>query len=70
MLNIRLGESVLIGDRLDTHLQLANRLGIITIRITNTIFKLQEVTNQDEIPNFTISNLRQLIDTSLEIKPD
>ena len=70
VLNIRLGESVLVGDRLDTHLQVANALGIITIRFTNSIFKLQEVRDQDEIPNFTISNLRQLVDISLETKPD
>ena len=69
MLNIRLGESVIVGDRLDTQLQTANTLGIITIRFTNSIFKLQEVRNQDEIPNFTISNLRQLISISLKIKP-
>ena len=69
MLNIRLGESVMVGDRLDTQLQTANTLGIITIRFTNSIFKLQEVRNQDEIPNFTISNLRQLISISQEIKP-
>jgi FMN phosphatase YigB (HAD superfamily) len=68
-LNIRLGESVMVGDRLDTQLQTANTLGIITIRFTNSIFKLQEVRNQDEIPNFTISNLRQLISISQEIKP-
>ena len=69
MLNISLGESVMVGDRLDTQLQTANTLGIITIRFTNSIFKPQEVRNQDEIPNFTISNLRQLISRSLEIKP-
>jgi FMN phosphatase YigB (HAD superfamily) len=69
ILNISLGESVMVGDRLDTQLQTANKLGIITIRFTNSIFKPQEVRNQDEIPNFTISNLRQLISISLEIKP-
>lgn len=69
ILNISLGESVMVGDRLDTQLQTANKLGIITIRFTNSIFKPQEVRNQDEIPNFTISNLRQLISISLGIKP-
>lgn len=69
ILNISLGESVMVGDRLDTQLQTANKLGIITIRFTNSIFKPQEVRNQDEIPNFTISNLKQLISISLEIKP-
>ena len=69
ILNISLGESVMVGDRFDTQLQTANTLGLITIRFTNSIFKLQEVRNQDEIPDFTISNLRQLMSISQEIKP-
>jgi FMN phosphatase YigB (HAD superfamily) len=59
------GETVLVGDRLDTHIQLANTLGMITIRLTNSIFSLQEASNQNEIPNFTLNNLGELVNTSL-----
>jgi FMN phosphatase YigB (HAD superfamily) len=69
MLKKRSGESVLVGDRLDTHIHTANRLGMITIRLTNSIFNLQEATNQKEIPNFTLNNLRELVSTSLIMKP-
>jgi FMN phosphatase YigB (HAD superfamily) len=69
MLKKRSGESVLVGDRLDTHIHTANRLGMITIRLTNSIFNLQEATNQKEIPNFTLNNLRELVRTSLIMKP-
>ena len=56
----RSGESLFIGDRLDTHIHIANTLGIITIRLTKSIFKVQEATNQNEIPNFTLNNLKEL----------
>jgi FMN phosphatase YigB (HAD superfamily) len=59
------GETVLVGDRLDTHIQLANTLGMITIRLTNSMFSLQEASNQNEIPNFTLNNLGELANTSL-----
>ena len=70
MLKKRSGESLLVGDRLDTHIQTANMMGMITIRLTNSIFKLQEATNENEIPNFTLNNLRELVNTSLISKPN
>lgn len=63
MLGRRSGESLLIGDRLDTHIHIANTLGIITIRLTKSIFKVQEATNQNEIPKFTLNNLGELANT-------
>ena len=66
----RPGETVLVGDRLDTHIQLANTLGMITIRFTKSIFSLQKATNQNEIPNFTLNNLGELVNTSLTKKPN
>ena len=64
MLRKRSGESLLIGDRLDTHIHIANTLGIITIRLTKSIFKVQEATNQNEIPTFTLNNLREIANAS------
>ena len=61
MLGKRSDESLLlIGDRLDTHIHIANTLGIISIRLTNSIFKVQEATNQNETPKFTLNKLREL----------
>jgi FMN phosphatase YigB (HAD superfamily) len=54
------GEPILIGDRLDTHIHIANTLGIITIRLTKSIFKVQVATNQNEIPKFTLNKLGEL----------
>lgn len=56
----RSGESLFIGDRLDTHIYIGNTLGIITIRLTKSIFKVHEATNQNEIPKFTLNNLKEL----------
>jgi putative hydrolase of the HAD superfamily len=60
MLDKTSGETLLIGDRLDTHIHTANTLGIFTIRLTNSIFKVQEPTNQYEIPKFTLNKLGEL----------
>jgi hypothetical protein len=38
---------------------------MITIRLTNSMFSLQEASNQNEIPNFTLNNLGELVNTSL-----
>jgi FMN phosphatase YigB (HAD superfamily) len=62
MMKKRSGECIMIGDRLDTYIQLANVLGMITVRLTNSIFKLQEPINQNEIPKFTLNNLVGLVD--------
>ncbi|HXW11933.1 MAG TPA: HAD family hydrolase [Nitrososphaeraceae archaeon] len=63
MLGITPSETLLVGDRLDSHVYLANSLGMASIWISNTRFKLQEVTNQYEVPKLTISNLRELSKT-------
>jgi FMN phosphatase YigB (HAD superfamily) len=64
------GETVLVGDRIDTHIMLANTLGMIAIRLTNSIFKLQEVKNKEEAPNFTCNNLRELVQYWSNVKPN
>lgn len=63
MLGINSSEALLVGDRLDTHVYLANSLGMVPVRITNSRFKLQEATNQNEVPKLTISKLQDLIKT-------
>jgi len=60
MLGIKPSEALLVGDRLDKHVYLANSLGMVSIRLSNTRFKLQEATNQNELPKLTISKLQEL----------
>lgn len=60
VLGVKPDEALLIGDILDTHVSLANSLGMISIRISNTRFKLQEAMNQNEVPILTISKLKEL----------
>ncbi len=60
MMNINPSEALLVGDRLDKHVSLANSLGMVSIRLSNTRFKLQEATNQNELPKLTISSLQEL----------
>jgi FMN phosphatase YigB (HAD superfamily) len=60
MLGIKPSETLLVGDRLDKHVYLANILGMISIRVCNTIFKLQEPANQNEIPKLNINGLNEL----------
>ncbi|HJU78864.1 MAG TPA: HAD family hydrolase [Nitrososphaeraceae archaeon] len=60
MLSIKPSETLLVGDRLDKHVHPANTLGMISIRICNTTFKLQEPLNQNEVPKLTINGLKEL----------
>jgi FMN phosphatase YigB (HAD superfamily) len=60
MINISPNEALLVGDRLDKHVSLANSLGMVSIRLSNTRFKLQEARNQNELPKVTISSLQDL----------
>ena len=70
MMKKRSGECIMIGDRLDTYIQLANALGMITVRLTNSMFKLQEPINQNEIPKFTLNNLVELVDIKSNMRPN
>jgi putative hydrolase of the HAD superfamily len=51
---------IMVGDRLDTDIFPANKLGMKTIRITDSIFKIQEPINKYEYPTFTIPKLCEI----------
>ncbi len=68
MLKIDSKEAILIGDRLDTHIQMANKLEIITILLSNSPFNIQVPRNQNEIPTLTLNKLSELPDTISAIK--
>lgn len=60
MLGINPSETLLVGDRLDLHVHLANAMGMVSIRFCKTIFNLQKATNLNEIPKLTINKLKEL----------
>jgi FMN phosphatase YigB (HAD superfamily) len=68
MLKIDSKEAILIGDRLDTLIQMANKLEIITILLSNSPFNVQVPRNQNELPTLTLNKLSELPDTISAIK--
>lgn len=51
---------IMVGDRLDTDIFPANKLGMRTIRITDSIFKIQEPINKYENPTDTVAKLCEI----------
>ena len=51
---------IMIGDRLDTDISPANKLGMKTIRTTDSLFKLQEPMNEFEKPTYVVTNLSEI----------
>lgn len=63
MLKIDSKEAILIGDRLDTHIQMANKLEIFTVLLSNSPFNIQVPRNQNELPTLTLNKLSELPNT-------
>lgn len=53
-------ECIMVGDRLDTDVCPANRLGMTTVRVTDSLFALQEPQEDCERPAYTISKLTEV----------
>jgi HAD superfamily hydrolase (TIGR01549 family) len=51
---------IMVGDRLDTDIGPANKLGMKTIRTTNSLFKLQQPMNEFEKPTYVVANLSEI----------
>ena len=51
---------IMVGDRLDTDIGPANKLGMRTIRTTNSLFKLQQPMNEFEKPTYVVANLSEI----------
>jgi HAD superfamily hydrolase (TIGR01549 family) len=58
---------VMIGDRLDTDISPANKLGMKTIRYTNSLFGLQEPIDESETATYVVSRLSEIPDVLQEI---
>jgi HAD superfamily hydrolase (TIGR01549 family) len=52
---------IMVGDRLDTDIGPANKLGMKTIRTTNSLFKLQQPMNEFEKPTYVVANLSEIV---------
>lgn len=53
---------VMIGDRLDTDISPANKLGMKTIRYTNSLFRLQEPIDKSETATHIVNRLSEIPD--------
>ena len=51
---------IMVGDRLDTDICPANRLGMKTIRTTSSLFHLQKPLSECENPTVTVSSLSEI----------
>ena len=50
----------MIGDRLDTDISPANKLGMKTIRYTNSLFKLQKPIDESETATYIVNSLSEI----------
>jgi putative hydrolase of the HAD superfamily len=55
------GDCIMVGDRLDTDICPANRLGMATVRVTDSLFALQEPVEECERPDRTVAKLVDVI---------
>jgi FMN phosphatase YigB (HAD superfamily) len=53
-------DCIMVGDRLDTDICPANKLGMITIRTTNSLFALQIPSRSCEEADYTVSRLSEI----------
>jgi HAD superfamily hydrolase (TIGR01549 family) len=53
-------DCIMVGDRLDTDISPANKLGMKTIRVTNSLFTLQEPMNEFEQATYTVGCLNEI----------
>lgn len=59
--NVIPSNCVLIGERLDNDICYGNKLGMMTIRLNDSIFSLQSPKNRYEVPCFTVKNVKEII---------
>ena len=53
-------DCIMVGDRLDTDICPANKLGMTSIRTTNSLFALQVPSRVCENPSYTVSHLSEI----------
>ncbi len=60
--NCKPKNAVMVGDRLDNDIVPAKKLGMITVRINKGISSFQPVKSNEEIPDYNIGNICDLLD--------
>ena len=60
-------QCVMVGDRLDTDIAPANKIGMKTIRVTSSLFSLQTPRDRYETPDYTVGSLAEIPDVVEEI---
>ena len=53
-------DCIMVGDRLDTDICPANTLGMTTIRVTDSLFALQEPARECELATYTVAHLSKI----------
>ncbi|MDR4511267.1 MAG: HAD hydrolase-like protein [Nitrososphaeraceae archaeon] len=59
--NVIPSNCVLIGSRLNSDIYYGNKLGMMTIRLNDSIFSLQSPKNRYEVPCFSVKNFKEII---------
>lgn len=55
-------EIIVVGDRIDNEIKIANKLGMETIRVTKGKYKYLEPKDEDEQPDYQVNNVEEIID--------
>ncbi len=58
-------EAVMIGDRLDNDVYPAKKLGMITVRIKQGLFSVQEAASEKYTPDYEVDSLAELLELEL-----
>jgi len=53
--------SLVIGDKLSSEIEIGNKLGATTIQVRQGKFANEEPENENQIPNFVVTNLFELL---------
>ena len=59
--NVKATECLVIGDRLETDICPANKVGMRTIRIKDSLFNLQSPQDTCEIPTYSVPKLKDIL---------
>jgi FMN phosphatase YigB (HAD superfamily) len=57
---VSVNKCIMTGDRLDIDIFPANKIGMKTIRITDSLFNLQSAINKYEMPTYTVKKLDEI----------
>jgi len=62
ILNLKSGEILVVGDRIETEIKIGNELGMKTVRLLRGKYRFLESKEENEKPDYVIEDLRGLYD--------